>query len=174
MDYEEQYQENQQSNRWELDANEIISEIYFRLTGKYYDEKKKKWLVSEEVIQTLDDDIVNEVMRKVRNYINPITQLSKLNERKIEKLSMEFYCDMLKIFSQNNVILSIDESFRQSIVGELTDFVHVTLMRSLGGFTQTAQSGMYKEVKSINLDQTPKRSSGVWDKFRGKQREGEN
>lgn len=147
--------------RPELDADETIRNIYYTLTGRYWDEDQQKIVKNEEIIQHFSDNVINELMKTIRFYINPISQTTKLKDLDIRLMCFEIYCKVVELLSSED---KTDFKIVFKTAEEIKSLIFMAQMSSQGGFKYDRYTKTVSRDENVNITEDRTSKGTKWGK----------
>lgn len=152
-----------------VNADQIVSDIRFQLTGKKQhriEKDGKVEIITVEYHEPLINDVgANKILADLRSYINPNVVLTYLKDKDIERRSYVYYTNISFELARNMQTYEIITKERHATIRTImaTNF-HTALWRSYNGMTllTSLKNISVSEVRDLNQEQQNKGFSGVF------------
>jgi hypothetical protein len=125
------YELDSRVHKWLFDTDGLLTTIDSTLRGVVYDPKNKTFNRIYEPL--LSDSGINFFLAFLRPYTSRIFSLSNFDEKRIERIMMEFEMDLIVLLGTDTEWFGVDENQLSVIIRIVSDTIYSNIRRALGG-----------------------------------------
>lgn len=141
---------------FQLDADEIISQVKHNLSGDFFNEKTTEW-INDPKQRVMNETGISRIMSELRARLSKNTFLSNLPDELIEKRCITLHMQLTKLICLKFRDWEMDKTDIESTVYRIMDIVEIGLRRASNKTTLNYLRPQLHIAESMNPHNQPRK-----------------